>query len=552
MAILGSNFEDRHKTLLAHVDYLFSKKRPFLDLCQTTAEHFYPERADFTIRRSLSDEFASNLSTSYPLLMRRQLGDQMSAMLRPTGTTWAHMITSREDQLDLAGRQWLESKTKVMMRAINDPIARFVRATKEADHDFAAFGQAAISVEVNRAQSSLLYRCWHLKDMVWCEKYDGSIGLRARRWNPPARTLMKLFPGKIHPNVEKLVTANSGANAYQEIEVRHVVVPADEYDGPKGRFPWVSLFVDVANKFIMEETFIPTGYYVIPRWQTVSGSQYAYSPATVAALPDARLLQAITFTLLKAGEKAVDPPMIAVEEAVRSPIDITAGGVTFVDADYDEKTGEVLRPMNIDSRGIPVSLNMQDRISAAITSAFYIDKMQLPQFDHEMTAYEVSKRLQEYIRQALPLFGPIEHEYNAPLCEDTFTLLMLNNAFGSVADIPPSLSGADIRFRFESPLVEAADEQLVQTFQDTANLLQMAATWDPGAYDMVDTDIALRDALRGRSVPAKWMRSEEDAAALSEKRRAQQDMQQQLAVAQQGADVANSIGQAAQTMAPSK
>jgi hypothetical protein len=47
-----------------------------------------------------------------------------------------------------------------------------------------------------------------------------------------------------------------------------------------------------------------TGFYRIPRWQTVSGSQYSYSPATVAALPDARLIQAMTFTLLEAGEKA--------------------------------------------------------------------------------------------------------------------------------------------------------------------------------------------------------------------------------------------------------
>ena len=28
-------------------------------------------------------------------------------------------------------------------------------------------------------------------------------------------------------------------------------------------------------------------HYIVPRWQTVSGSQFAYSPGTVAALPDA-------------------------------------------------------------------------------------------------------------------------------------------------------------------------------------------------------------------------------------------------------------------------
>ncbi len=36
--------------------------------------------------------------------------------------------------------------------------AQFVRATKEGDHDFAAFGQAVIYVDRNRAGDTLLYR----------------------------------------------------------------------------------------------------------------------------------------------------------------------------------------------------------------------------------------------------------------------------------------------------------------------------------------------------------------------------------------------------------
>jgi hypothetical protein len=48
------------------------------------------------------------------------------------------------------------------------------------------------------------------------------------------------------------------------------------------------------------------------------GLAYAYSPATVVALPDARLLQQMTLTLLEAGQKAVDPPLKATSEAIRA------------------------------------------------------------------------------------------------------------------------------------------------------------------------------------------------------------------------------------------
>ena len=544
-----SNFENRHKALVAHVTHLFSKKKPMLSLWQEIAENFYPERADFTIRRSLSDDFASNISTSYPILVRRDLGNQLSSMLRPPGEAWFHQTTSRQDRLDLAGRQWLEAKTKVQMRAMTDPISQFSRATSEADHDFASFGQAVLSVEVNRRASALLYRTWHLRDVVWCEKFDGSIGLRARKWKPCARDLKLLFKN-VHPNIIQAVTNNNGADAYREIDILHIVVPAEEYDGPQQRMPYISMYIDVENKFVMEETGIATGYYVIPRWQTVSGYQYAHSPAVVAALPDARLLQAITFTLLKAGEKAVDPPMIGMGEVIKSPIDIQPGGVTYIDADYDERTGEALRILPIDSHGIPVGLNMQDRIQSTIASAFFLDKMQLPQSTIEMTAYEVSQRLQQYIRQALPLFGPIENEYNAPLCEDSFTLLMANNAFGPLSEIPESLAGADVRFRFESPLIEASDQQLVQTFQDTANLLGMAAQLDPGTVDTVDAIVALRETLQGRQVPSTWIREPEVAAKMAAQKQQQQQLAQQAQVAQQLGDAGQAIGNAKQSFMP--
>jgi hypothetical protein len=106
---------------------------------------------------------------------------------------------------------------------------------------------------------------------------------------------------------------------FRQFEIRHVVMRSDDYDvpsnGKRWRTPWVSLFIDVERKVALEEVGLYNQMYIIPRWQTVSGSQYAYSPATVAALPDARLIQAMTLTLLEAGEKATNPPMVAIKGA---------------------------------------------------------------------------------------------------------------------------------------------------------------------------------------------------------------------------------------------
>src|SRR5689334_12971496 len=98
---------------------------------QEIALNFYPERADFTYRRSIGDEFAGNLSTSYPILARRDLGNALGTMLRPTAKTWFHAGTAHDDPLDIESRRWLEWAESVQRRAMYDPVTQFVRATKE-------------------------------------------------------------------------------------------------------------------------------------------------------------------------------------------------------------------------------------------------------------------------------------------------------------------------------------------------------------------------------------------------------------------------------------
>lgn len=539
-------FEERHKVLLSRVDHLFSQKAPFMSFCQDVAENFYPARANFTFSRNVGDEYATNLATSYPLLVARDLGDSLSSMLRPQGQEWFKMgVGSPEDEVEPAAAAWLEAKTKVQMRAMYDPAAMLAKASKLTDHDWSTFGNAVMSVEVNRNKNALLFRNWHLRDMVWCERYDGTIGLRGRNWKPTARDLSFYFKDKVHPNVTKKLTENNGAGAYSKITVKHIVVPAEEFDGPNPRkWPWISIFIDVDNKHVMEEIGLRTGYYIIPRWFCPDDSQYGRSPAVTAGLPDARLMQQMTFTLLKAGEKAVDPPMIAIEEAVKSPIDIYPGGVTWASQDYDERLGEVLRPLTVDSRGFPLGINLLERTQQMLTSAFYIDKLQLPGAGREMTAYEVSQRIREYIRQLMPLFQPVEQDYSAPLCEDVFTLLFAEGAFGSPGDVPESLRGQDVRFRFQSPISQAEDEGLAESFQAALALTEQAAAFDPAAVQMIDVQGALRDALRGRGFPSKHVKDERTMEAITAQAQEKAQAQEAMNTVAQGAATAEQVGMA--------
>jgi hypothetical protein len=540
------------KALIDQGDNLFGKRGTLVSMFQEIGDQFYPERADFTVTRTLGDQFAENLSTSYPVLVRRDLGNSIGTMMRPTSIDWFHMRAKRDEREDQPAKEWLEWATGVQKRAMYDRRSMFTRASKESDHDVAAFGQSVKTVELNRNGDGLLYRCWHLRDVVWAESVEGQIDTIHRKWKPTAADLCKLYGDRVHVKVkDKMVGAKK--EPFAEINCRHIVIPADqcddEYPGKRAGVPWVEYMIDVDNCHVMECVGLAYRKYIIPRWQTVSGSQYSFSPATVCGLPEARLLQAMTRTLLEAGEKFTNPPMVAVQEAIRSDLSIYAGGVTWVDSEYDERLGEVLRPLSQDRGGMPIGFEMQSTAMALLKEAFFLNKLDLPSNGPEMTAYEVGQRVQEYIRHAAPLFEPLEDEDNGAVCESTFDLLLRGGAFGSVQDMPQSLRGQDIEFRFESPLHEAIERQKGQKFMEAKALLADTLALDPTAGAHIDIRTAFRDVLGSIGVPAKWMNSETEADEIIA------GQQEKIAVAETietlgaGAEAARTMGEAGQALA---
>jgi len=537
------------KKLRALGENLLSKKAGLNSLWQEVGQNFYPERATFTLNRSLGSDFASDLLTSYPILCRRDLGNQFGSMLRPTAKPWFHTTRRHVKEEDNETKQWLQAFEETQRRAMYDPKSMFTRATKEGDHDFAAFGQCAISVEMNKKQDGLLYRCWHLKDMAWQNNEEGSIGAKFRKWKDTAHTFVRTFGAdKVHPDINKALAEEP----FKEFNCLHMVVEADMYDEPANGKPWWSIWYDTDHDQLITATSIWTEYYVIPRWQTVSDVQYSYSPATVAALPDARLLQAMTWTLLEAGERATWPPMIATVDAVKSDIGNYSGGITWVDADYDERLGEALRPVTQDFRGFNFGRELNEDTRKLLYKCFFLDTLNMPTRGPEMTAYEVGQRIQQYIRDALPIFEPMEMDYNAKLCDMTFELLWRGGAFGSPLSWPKKLQGADIEFRFESPLHDAIEQQKGQILIEGEGLTSAVMRVDPSVASIIDAKVALRDALNGIKVPAKWMRNEADVQAIDDQQKREAELAKILAATQQGAAAAKDLGAAQQAFSASE
>lgn len=524
---------------------LFSKRSGLDSLRDEQALNFYPERSGFISAPLIGSDFSSHLTTSYPVVVRRDLGNSISALLRPQDKRWFGIRVSDDDSESDEEMVWLERASRVQRNLMYDPKSCFVRATKEADHDYVTFGNAVISLDPIIEKSIFLYRTWHLRDVVWCENEYNETDTVGRKWRNNAKNLNKMFKG----NVSKQVARAVEKEPYKDIDVMHCVIPSNGYDysgKPKGeQFPFVSIYYERDTMHVLREEPRKRLGYIIPGWQRISGSQYSHSPATLAAIPDARLIQAISLTLLEAGEKSVNPPLVAFGEMLRSDVNTFAGGITYGDKEYDDNIQNMLTPLVNDARNLGFGLEVQRDIRNLIADAFFLNKLTLSFKNEEMTAYESAQVVSEFRRNALPLLEPAEHDYNGQLCEETFNMMLDFNVFGPPESIPEGLQGRDVRFKFESPLKEALEAETVQKFLQTKSIIAAAIEVEPSAPRVVDWKTAMRDAMRGGGTPAKWIRSAEIVAEEEEAQKQQQETAGMINAIGTGAASVKTLGEAA-------
>lgn len=534
---------ERVRDLLKRGDGLFAKRAPLLSLWQTCAENFYVIRADFTRNRFMSEEFASFLMTGRPALAHRDLSTKLPALMRPRDRQWLWARTGDKRLNEMRGpRAYLDWMSEQVFRLMYAQRSGLVRACKEVDGDYTAFGQGVFTVDPNKPRDGLLVRSWHLRDVVWTEGEDLEINQIHHRRSIAARDLDALWPKTRDSRIERMLREEPD----REIACRRIVVPTADYDLPvknKDRFPFVSIYLDTEHETILEEVPARRRGYVIPRWMRLSGSQYAYSMACIYALPDARMLQRIALSMLEASEKATDPPLLAAYEAIQGGVNYGAGMITWYDPDYDERTGDVLRPLELRFDGIRYGAAREERVEAQIDTTFFLNQIRMPQITKEMTAYEASKLYEEFQRNSLPLLEPVEVEYNAALCSECYDVGSELGLLGSPYEVPEELQGRELRWEFDTPLKAAAEEAKVFSFARVSDTVAKGMQVDPDVALEVDWRKATRDAVIGNG-GADWLRDEKDVLADRQRRAAAAQAAEAASALATGADAASRIGEA--------
>lgn len=271
-----------------------------------------------------------------------------------------------------------------------------------------------------------------------------------------------------------------------------------------------------------------------PRWETVGGDIYGHSPG-MECLGDVKQLQHQQLRKSQAIDYQTNPPKqvpVELKDAARA---LLPGGVSY----YNQATpGGGIRTafeINLDLNALREDIvDVRQRIRAA----YYEDLFLMLANDTRsgITATEVAERHEEKLLMLGPVLERLHNELLSPKIDMAFDFAA---EAGILPEIPPELSGVDLKIEFVSTLAQA---QRIVAAQGMDRLIgtvtSMAQLW-PEVRHKVNAMQAVDDYADVFGVNPELVVDDDKANAAA-------DAERQAMAAQQAAATAPDLAKAAQ------
>ena len=504
------------------------------------AERCLPRSAEFVGEREQGDKRTEKLYDATAALALERFAAAVESLLTPRGARW-HTLRSSNIELnkDDEVRAWFDQVEQAMFSHRYSPKANFAGQIHEGYMSMGAFGTAATFVDESPVRGCV-YRACHLADVFIAENEHGLVDTVFRKFEVSARQALRMFAdGDLSDDLRK--AANDKPDS--KVKLLHVVMPRSDRDPTRRdrkNAKWFGGYFEMKTKNMIEEGGFDTMPYIISRYVTGPRETYGRSPA-MTVLPDIKMINEMSKTVIRAGQKVVDPPLLVADEGVMFPINSNPGAVTF--ARMDGRTQPPIQPLQTGAR-VDIGFEMMEQRRKVINDSFLVTLFQILVETPTMTATEVLQRAQEKGALLAPTIGRQQTEMLGPLIEREFDVL---DSQGLIPPLPPALieAGGEYDIEYVSPLSRAMKAEEGVGILRTLEMVQPIAAVDPGVMDNFDTDEITRILADTNGAPQKILRNQADVAAAREQRGQQQAMQQMVSSAPQAADAALKVAQIA-------
>lgn len=450
---------------------------------------------------------------------------------------------------DPACKDYCERLTKLLFRIRYGAFSSFSAEAQECFLELGAFGTHVMLVDdsanherVVPLRAPIVYQSMPLCDSYIEENALGRVDTLYRliRWD--ARQVIHNFGYEKTP--QKIREAFDKKQDRKWTFVHRVCPTADYEPGAWDRraLPYSSCYVWRDEPTTIEESGLRTMPYAVGRSTTNPDEVYGRSPA-MTVLPDIKMVNEVNKTMIRAGHKLVDPPLLIYDDGLGSMLDVTPNALNY--GMMDEGGHPRAAPLNSGGR-YDVGIDQRTDLRTSINNGFYITLFQILVQNREMTAYEAMLRAQEKAELLGPTFGRQESEFLAPIIERELDILWAKGIIQRTLGPMPrrlEMAGGVLQVAFTNQL--AYMRRAPEAVRTLTSIQQLApiAQFDPAVMDGFDPD-GIRDVITGANgVPQKALRTPEELAAF---RDAKQQQANAAAFAQTAPQIAGAVKDVAQ------
>ncbi|HVO16439.1 MAG TPA: portal protein [Alphaproteobacteria bacterium] len=511
---------------------------------QEIAARVLPRQDEFVRKRTGGEKRTERIYDATAALALERFAAAMESMLVPRTQRW-HRLRVTDERLNQNPevRQWFDRTTDILFAARYSTHANYASQQHETFMSLGAFGTGAMLIEGIDGKG-IRYKSIHLAELFIAEDRHGRIDTAHRRFEYTARQARQAWGDRLPARIADCAETEPD----RKFEFIHCVRPRE--DAKPGRadwrgMPWASYYVSVEGRDLLSEGGFHKFPYAISRYVTAPREVYGRSPAMIV-LPDIKMLNEMSKTVIRAAHKTVDPPLLLHDDGV---LGLSRGGRPNLDpgalnvGGLDDQGRAKVRPLQTGGRP-DLGLELMEQRRKTINDAFLVTLFQILVDGPSMTATEVLERAREKGILLAPTMGRQQSEALGPMIERELDILA--RVPGALPPLPDALkrAGGAYEIEYDSPLNRAQRAEDGAAIQRVLEGVGPLAAMDPSVLDAFDKDAIVRILAEVNGVPEKVLHSEEAVAALRQQRQQAQAMQQMAALAPPAARAIKDVSEA--------
>lgn len=475
------------------------------------AERILPRADHFRVNRNPGDKHTERIFDATANLALERFAAAMESMLTPRTQRW-HKLRTGIPELDEAPdvKAYLDEVTQILFAVRYSPRANFASQANEVYMSLGAFGTGGLFID-DMVGRGIRYRSIPLSEMYIAENHQGIVDTVHRRFPMTARQAAQRFgidklPEAIKKAVEK--------SPEQNFDFIHAVMPREDMEYGRKDYrgmAYASCYIALDGRDIVSEGGFHTMPYAVGRYVTAVKEVYGRSPA-MTVLPDIKMVNEMSKTIIRAAHKMVDPPLLLQEDGALQAFDLRPGALNY--GGVNEQGQQLVHALQTGAR-VDIGEEMLEQRRRVINDAFLVTLFQILVDAPQMTATEAMLRAQEKGALLAPTMGRQQSEFLGPMIEREIDILARAGVLPPMPDALRELGGT-VEIEYVSPLNRAQRAEEGVAIMRTLEAVTPLAQVDPKVLMVFDPEAIARELADINGVPAKVLRTPEQMKAMED------------------------------------